>query len=68
MFICSHVYDVALCGSTGRNAALGFLTGWPPLFYAVAYAIFFRATCDRFRTSTRNLLSIWSCLFCAARC
>jgi len=32
MFMCVHVYDVALRGSTARNVALG-LTGWPPLLY-----------------------------------
>ena len=33
MFICTHVYDVALCGNTVRNVALGprLVGQWPPL-------------------------------------
>jgi len=34
MFMYAHEYDVALCGDTIRNVALGlWVVGWPPLAY-----------------------------------
>ncbi|KAI5086568.1 NACHT, LRR and PYD domains-containing protein 12-like [Silurus meridionalis] len=41
MFMCAHVYDVALCGNTVKKCGSRSLTGWPPLLNDLYYLSLF---------------------------
>jgi len=53
MFMCAHVYDVALCGNTVRNVAVGFwLVGHPWYRGLKHHILYLSCTCLRIRLNT----------------